>query len=308
MADGIAESVGLTARGVPGHRVTARMMGAADEGSRSIAVLAPATLRPVLSHSAELLGVSPGGWVGAALLYAGVIAGGLWAAWHVTPPEPWPESEATFRVIFETPPPPSPAEVIPAPPEAPPPPVAVAPPEPPPPPEATAEPEPPPPPETIAEPEPPPPVVAVEPEPAEVLPPPPPPKPEPRRVVAKPHTSVAPAPSPAVPAAEPPVAAPQVAALPIIPPQPITGRASNPKPDYPTEARRRGLQGKVVLLVEVSAAGVPASVAVAASSGHAALDQAALAAVQHWHFNPATRGGTPVAGTAQVPIQFRLEE
>jgi protein TonB len=169
--------------------------------------------------------------------------------------------------------------------------------------------------ETIPEPQPAPPTEAmVIPEPEAVTPPepePPPPEPQPRHVVAKPAPAVAAAPqSAAPPTIDAPVAsaAPQVAALPIIPPQPIAGRAGNPKPDYPAEARRRGLQGKVVLLVEVSAAGLPANVAVAASSGHAALDQAALAAVQLWRFSPATRGGTPMAGTAQVPIQFRLEE
>jgi protein TonB len=268
-----------------GRRAAARIGETESSAGRGVALLAPAMPHPVLSGSGDLFGVGPGGWLGAALLYATVIAGGLWVGWQVTPPEPWPESEAAFRVIFETPPAPQ-AEIIPAPPEIPPvpPPEAVAPPEPAPPPMAMAEPEP-----------------------AEVLPQPPPPKPEPPRPAARPAQAVR---SATPPATELPVASapPQVAALPVIPPQPISGRAGNPKPDYPAEARRRGLQGKVVLLVEVSAAGLPASVAVATSSGHAALDQAALAAVQRWHFSPATRGGTPVAGTAQVPIQFRLEE
>jgi protein TonB len=298
MADGIARSVGLP-RVLPGRRMRVRVVGEA-EGSAggAVSLLAPAMPRPMLSGSHDLFGIGPGGWIGAAMLYAGAIAGGLWLGWQATPPEPWPESEAAFRVIFETAPAP-PAEAIPAPAEVPP---AEAIP-------AQAEV---PPPEAVAAPEPPPPPVLVaEPEPAQVLPQPPPPKPEPRRAAVKPALAPATAsPSPTPAATEPPVASalPQVAALPIIPPQAISGRAGNPKPDYPAEARRRGLQGKVVLLVEVSAAGLPASVAVASSSGHAALDQAALAAVQRWHFSPATRGGTPVAGTAQVPIQFRLEE
>jgi protein TonB len=287
MADGIAQSVGLP-RVLPGRRKTMRTVGEAEGSAGSaVSLLAPAVARPMLSGSHDLFGIGPGGWIGAAMFYATVIAGGLWLGWQATPPEPWPESEAAFRVIFETAPAPQ-AEAIPAPAEVPPP-EALAPPEPPP----------------------LPPVLVAEPEPAQALPQPPPPKPEPRRAATKPPPAPATASPSATPAAsEPPVASapPQLAALPIIPPQAISGRAGNAKPDYPAEARRRGLQGKVVLLVEVSAAGLPASVAVASSSGHAALDQAALAAVQRWHFSPATRGGTPVAGTAQVPIQFRLEE
>jgi protein TonB len=283
MADGITQSVGLL-RALPGRRMTVRVVGEA-EGS-AVSSLALAMPRPMLSGSQDIFGVGPGGWIGAAVLYAAVIAGGVWLGWQATPPEPWPESEAAFRVIFETPPAPQ-VETIPAPPEMLPPPEALAPPEPAP------------------------PVVVAEAEPAQVLPQPPPPKPEPRRIAARlPRVPATAPPSVTPPVTEPPVAtaAPQVAALPTIPPQAISGRAGNPKPDYPAEARRRGLQGKVVLLVEVSAAGLPASVAVASSSGHAALDQAALAAVQRWRFSPATRGGAPVAGTAQVPIQFRLEE
>jgi periplasmic protein TonB len=285
MADGIAQSVGLL-RVLPGRRMTVRVVGEAEGSAGSaVSLLPPAMPRPMLSGSHDLFGIGPDGWIGAAMLYTAVIAGGLWLGWQATPPEPWPESEAAFRVIFETAPAPQ-AEAIPAPAEVPPP-------------------------EALAPLEPPPPMLVAEPEPAQVLPQPPPPKPEPRRAATKPPLAPAIASPRVTPAAtEPPVASgpPQVAALPIIPPQAISGRAGNPKPDYPAEARRRGLQGKVVLLVEVSAAGLPDSVAVASSSGHAALDQAALAAVQRWHFSPATRGGTPVAGTAQVPIQFRLEE
>jgi protein TonB len=62
-----------------------------------------------------------------------------------------------------------------------------------------------------------------------------------------------------------------------------------------------------VLRVGVSMEGLPASAVVATSSGHSALDQAVLAAMQRWHFNPATQGGMHVAGTVEVPFEFRLE-
>jgi protein TonB len=63
-----------------------------------------------------------------------------------------------------------------------------------------------------------------------------------------------------------------------------------------------------VLRVGVSTEGLPASVVVATSSGHSALDHAALAAMQRWHFNPATPGGMLVAGTVEVPFEFCLED
>jgi protein TonB len=44
------------------------------------------------------------------------------------------------------------------------------------------------------------------------------------------------------------------------------------------------------------------------SSGHAVLDQAAEAAVRGWRFQPATRGGVPVAAPADVPFRFRLQD
>jgi hypothetical protein len=63
MADGIAESVGLAPRVMPGRRVTVRMVGEDDgSGGRVVALPADAMPRPVLSASGDLLGVGPGGW------------------------------------------------------------------------------------------------------------------------------------------------------------------------------------------------------------------------------------------------------
>ena len=82
--------------------------------------------------------------------------------------------------------------------------------------------------------------------------------------------------------------------------------ASDRPPAYPESARRRGQQGRVILQVDVSPDGLPTTVSVMQSSGFPTLDAAALAAVQRWRFVPATRGGTPIAATAEVPIVFRL--
>ncbi|MDD2762087.1 MAG: energy transducer TonB [Methylomonas sp.] len=82
--------------------------------------------------------------------------------------------------------------------------------------------------------------------------------------------------------------------------------AHNPKPEYPTIAKSRGWQGKVLLRVKVSAAGTSDSVTVEQSSGHEILDESAMEAVQKWRFIPAKRGETPVASSVIVPIVFTL--
>lgn len=83
--------------------------------------------------------------------------------------------------------------------------------------------------------------------------------------------------------------------------------AHNPKPRYPTIAKRRGWEGKVLLLVKVSAEGLSDSVKVKKSSGHEMLDDAAIEAVKKWRFIPAKRGNTPVASLIIVPIVFKLQ-
>ncbi len=93
-----------------------------------------------------------------------------------------------------------------------------------------------------------------------------------------------------------------------VPPRYALGAAANPLPDYPRQARREYWEGRVVINVAVAPEGHAASVAVRHSSGHAILDQAALDAVRRWRFEPARRGGVPVAAAVDVPIRFRLED
>jgi protein TonB len=81
----------------------------------------------------------------------------------------------------------------------------------------------------------------------------------------------------------------------------------NPAPAYPAAAKRKGIQGLVLLRVEVDEGGEPLKVEVAETSGHALLDAAALDAVRRWRFEPARRSGQPVKGHAQVPIRFKIE-
>jgi protein TonB len=118
-------------------------------------------------------------------------------------------------------------------------------------------------------------------------------------------------------------ARPQTASVPIVaadaapgagpengttPPRYGFGSAANPIPRYPHLARENGWEGVVMLMVQVGARGEALSVSIARSSGHGLLDVSAVDAVRRWRFEPARRAGIPVAGTATVPIRFRLEE
>ena len=116
---------------------------------------------------------------------------------------------------------------------------------------------------------------------------------------------VATAPPPPAPA---PVAAPPAPP----PPEPVTeprgfaGYRNNPPPEYPALAQDRGLQGQVILKVQVLASGRAAAVSVDKSSGHKILDDAAVKVVQGWTFDPAKRGQTPIDGWVKVPLNFKL--
>ena len=82
--------------------------------------------------------------------------------------------------------------------------------------------------------------------------------------------------------------------------------AGNPKPLYPVRAVRKGLQGRVVLNVEVLPSGDAGTLKTAISSGHRVLDRAAIEAVRQWQFTPAKLAGISVLSYVQVPIQFKL--
>lgn len=90
------------------------------------------------------------------------------------------------------------------------------------------------------------------------------------------------------------------------PPGYSLGAATTPAPDYPWSARRRGIEGRVVLRLEVGADGLPTGIELVHSSGSDALDQAAMAALRQWRLRPALADGVPVAGRVVVPIVFKL--
>lgn len=108
------------------------------------------------------------------------------------------------------------------------------------------------------------------------------------------------------PAAPPPAAPPAA-------PRPATAQAARFEVEaqaqrklarqlfYPPEAVARGLEGEVRVLLTLDAAGRVAEVEIAAGSGHAILDAAALAAVR-------SLGRIADAGPAELilPVVFRL--
>jgi len=83
---------------------------------------------------------------------------------------------------------------------------------------------------------------------------------------------------------------------------------SNPRPDYPAEAKEMRQQGVVYLNVLVGADGHASDVSVKRSSGFPLLDHAAVEAVRRWIFEPARVGGLPVASPQTIPVRFVLED
>ena len=121
----------------------------------------------------------------------------------------------------------------------------------------------------------------------------------------------APAPAPATAAApEPPLQSASVpkARASASAPDYVARYLHNPAPAYPSQARRMGIEGRVVLQVEILQNGNPGRVEIRQSSGHELLDQAAVKAVGGWRFDPARIAGAPISAWAEVPISFRLTE
>jgi protein TonB len=107
------------------------------------------------------------------------------------------------------------------------------------------------------------------------------------------------APPPSASATEAPPAptttAPQVAR----PDVPVAIPGQNPAPDYPAFARRRNIEGTVLVRIDVDASGTATHCAVVASSGCTSLDFAALAAARRWRF---VNG----PGSVEVPFVFQI--
>ncbi|KAF1696202.1 energy transducer TonB [Pseudoxanthomonas jiangsuensis] len=85
----------------------------------------------------------------------------------------------------------------------------------------------------------------------------------------------------------------------------ISSKNMNP-PRYPPAAARAGIEGEVILVIDVDANGNVTNVSVEKSSRNRDLDRAAMEAARKWRFNPAQSGGQKAAGRVRVPVNFTL--
>ncbi|HJV80366.1 TonB family protein [Noviherbaspirillum sp.] len=126
-------------------------------------------------------------------------------------------------------------------------------------------------------------------------------------LAAVPHAEQAPAtaPQPSAPVKEeaPPMPAPVIATAARF----DADYLQNTAPVFPALSRKMHEEGKVLLLVQVSASGEAEHVQIKQGSGYIRLDEAAVNAVRKWRFIPARRGSEPVASSVVVPIAFRLD-
>jgi periplasmic protein TonB len=82
---------------------------------------------------------------------------------------------------------------------------------------------------------------------------------------------------------------------------------SNPPPEYPAIARKRNLEGTVIVLAKISRKGRALEVKIDQSCGHSLLDSAALDAVKAWEFEPGKRRDEPIESMVKLPITFVLK-
>jgi TonB family protein len=78
-----------------------------------------------------------------------------------------------------------------------------------------------------------------------------------------------------------------------------------PEPDFSDEARKRHIEGMVVLSAIVTSKGETTDVRVLNGQGHG-LDEKAVEAVRRWKFHPGSKDGKPVSVELKVEVSFRL--
>lgn len=81
--------------------------------------------------------------------------------------------------------------------------------------------------------------------------------------------------------------------------------SDNKAPVYPEKERRLKREGKVLLLVSVSAYGLVDSVLLLEPSRYPGFNRAAREAAREWRFMPATQGGVAVASQPKIEVVFR---
>ena len=76
-------------------------------------------------------------------------------------------------------------------------------------------------------------------------------------------------------------------------------------PEYTKNAIRAGIEGTVLLEIEISPDGIPRNIRVLRSLDPE-LDKKAVECVAEWKFRPGEKDGEPVTVAASVEVAFRL--
>jgi protein TonB len=69
-----------------------------------------------------------------------------------------------------------------------------------------------------------------------------------------------------------------------------------------------GVEGKLIMRVQVLADGTPGQMLLKQSSGNGILDRDAREQLARWRFNPARKNGQAVTAWVDVPVTYRLPE
>jgi protein TonB len=77
-------------------------------------------------------------------------------------------------------------------------------------------------------------------------------------------------------------------------------------PTYPFRAKRRGIEGKVVVRFLVDKQGRVSEFSVVQAEPEDVFEESALKAVKEWQFEPGMKDKKPVSTWVQVPIRFEL--
>ena len=77
--------------------------------------------------------------------------------------------------------------------------------------------------------------------------------------------------------------------------------------NYPKLAKRRGIEGQVLIEVWIGTKGQQLNQKLIKSSGAQILDNAAMTAIKKWHFSAHIVNGTAIAHRVQIPVRFKLD-
>jgi TonB family protein len=75
-------------------------------------------------------------------------------------------------------------------------------------------------------------------------------------------------------------------------------------PIYPAKARKKHIEGQVLLQARIGVDGIVQDLSVI--SGNPELTQAAIDAVRQWRYSPTLKDGTPVEVTTKITVKFTL--